>query len=175
MVILATLPIQLQTYAAPVPIQLQTYAAPVPIQLQTYAAPVPIQLQTYAAPVPIQLQTYAAPVPIQPQTYPALGQSSRIFFLTMHAHAFTPTNANHVPSSPTLNITMEGETNPFWKWFILEWLMLMVSLQQQKWIYVQTWQMKETWCTYFLWQENDTYWFSRSGVKGQGHILYICC
>ena len=30
----------------------------------------------------------------------------------------------------------------------------------------------KTWYTY-LWQEDDTYWFSRSGVKGQGHILNV--
>ena len=63
------------------------------------------------APLPIRPQTYAAQVPIQPQTYPALGQSGRVFF----NHALAPTNANHVQSSPTLNITLEGETNPLWK------------------------------------------------------------
>ena len=31
----------------------------------------------------------------------------------------------------------------------------------------------QTWYTYFLWQEDDTYWFSRSGVKGWGHLLNI--
>ena len=30
-----------------------------------------------------------------------------------------------------------------------------------------------TWYIYFLWQEDVTYWFSRSGVKGQGHTLHI--
>ena len=30
-----------------------------------------------------------------------------------------------------------------------------------------------TWYIYSLWQEDVTYWFSRSGVKGQGHTLHI--
>ena len=31
---------------------------------------------------------------------------------------------------------------------------------------------RQTWCIY-IWEEDDTYWFTRSGAKGQGHMLDI--
>ena len=32
---------------------------------------------------------------------------------------------------------------------------------------------RQTWYTYYLWQEDELYWFSRSWVKGLGHTLDI--